>query len=322
MLYVSTRNASDAFTVHRAIHEERSPDGGFYIPFRYPVISPEELASFKGKTQGEIIAAVLNRYFGTRLTGWDVESAVGRVPLKTETTNQKILFVECWRNAFGSFEYLLSSIYALLTGDKNSQTSPHGWARVAIVVSLYFAMYSAIGFPENGIDIAVSTEDLANATAALYARAMGLPMNNLICACDSNIGIWNLINKGELNCGGSPVPWQQSEQRNANTDYMELFLYRFLGPNRLMRYLEACERKASYCLDEDELRVLNQGVFAFVVSTDRINAIINTLLRTNGYAADSNTAIAYAGVQDYRSRTGINKETLIPALYRPQRDKE
>ena len=41
MLYVTTRNNRDAYTARRALTENRGPDGGFFVPFREPVFTPE-----------------------------------------------------------------------------------------------------------------------------------------------------------------------------------------------------------------------------------------------------------------------------------------
>ena len=317
MLYVSTRNAVDAHTAYRAIHEQRAPDGGFYIPFHLPVYSTEMLSSFRNKTQCEVIAAVLNDLFGTHLTGWDVECAAGRMPVNVEFMNQKVIFAECWNNPKGSFDYLLASLYALLTGSERCSVKPGGWARIAIGISVYFALCSVLDIFETGIDLAVSMEDFSDVTAAMLAKEMGFPLNTLICACDRNSGAWNLINKGELNACASLVG-----QGNAKSDFMELFIHRYIGDEEVQRYLDACSHNVPYRIKQESLQALSRNVFAFVISDYRIETVSNGLSRTNGYVVDADTAMAYAALQDYRASTGMNKETLILAMLRLQQDKE
>lgn len=322
MLYLSTRNTTDAYTAHRVLHEERALDGGMYIPFRLPVFSAEELQSLKGRPQGEIIAFVLNHFFGTQLTAWDVEGVVGRVPLKSETVNHRILFVECWRNPASSFDYLITSLYALLTGKASSLAVTRGWARIAIGIALYFAVYGSVDWEKDGLDLAVPAGDFADISAALYAKDMGLPLNTLICTCNGNSAIWDLINKGEFNTNASVITTQLPKLDISCPYYMELFIYQRFGREEVEKYLDACSRKAVYRLGAELTEKLNRNMFASVISADRIDAIINGLISANGYTVDPYTALAYCGLQDYRSYTCINKDTLILALHRPQRDKE
>lgn len=317
MLYVSTRNADDIHTAHRAIHEERAPDGGFYIPFRLPCYAKEQILSFGAKTQGEIIATVLNDLFGTHFSGWDVECSAGRTPLSVKSITQKVLLAECWRNPLSSFDYLLAALYSLLTGSERSAVKPKGWARIAIEISVLFATLSALDISEAGTDLAISTGDYADVTSALLAKKMGFPLNNLICACDSNSGAWDLINKGELSTGAGSI-----YREKAMSDYLELLIHQTVGAEAASAYLDARGRRASYRMGQESLQILNCGVFAFVVSEDRAATVANGLLRTNGYAVDTNTAMAYAALQDYRARTGLNKETMIPMLLNPQSSKE
>ena len=59
MLYVSTRNNSDAYTAYRALHECNAPDGGYYFPFRLPHLSADELYAIKKQGPGETVAYIL-----------------------------------------------------------------------------------------------------------------------------------------------------------------------------------------------------------------------------------------------------------------------
>ena len=56
MLYISTRNNTDTYTAHRALHEEYAPDGGFYVPFYLPTFSSDALNYFTKKQLWKIPA--------------------------------------------------------------------------------------------------------------------------------------------------------------------------------------------------------------------------------------------------------------------------
>lgn len=45
MLYISTRNKSDSYTAHRALHEDRTPDGGLFMPMQVPSFDKQQIVA-------------------------------------------------------------------------------------------------------------------------------------------------------------------------------------------------------------------------------------------------------------------------------------
>lgn len=302
MLYVSTRNAVDTYTAYRALHEERAPDGGFYVPFHLPVFTKEELSNLREQSFGDTVAQLLNFFFGVRLTGWDVECAIGRLPIKPVYMNQRFIVAEAWRNPAGTFRYVLNSLYRLFSDET---ATPTGWYEIAVEIALLFGLYGTLENVTQDFDIAVATGDFSDITAALYAKSMGFPVRCIVCACNENNAVWDLINKGDFHTN------------LAQPKYMECFLSKCFGVEAVSRYLEACEKKITYYVDETQLDFLNQNLFSAVVSTNRVNAIISSMHQTNQYQIDHDSALAYGGLQDYRSRTGVSNHTLVLAKQRP-----
>ncbi len=314
MLYVSTRNTTDTYTAHHAIYESSAPDGGFYVPFHLPVFTEEELAAFKTQTCSETVAQLLNLLFGLHLSGWDVECKISRTPIKLETMQHKLLIAECWRNPDASFEYLTKCLYSLMTDNKSLGKSPAGWVRIGIEIALLFSLYSILEDMPQKPDIAVTAGDFADLTAISYAKQMGLPVNMTVCSCSENCTFWDLVNRGEFAANTLESADMQ--------DYLECYLYSCFGADEVQRYLNAAERKANYYIDEQKQIHLNANVFTAVVSRNREDVVASNMFRTNGYSLDSDSALAFGGLQDYRSSTGINMHTLIISKKRPARAKE
>ena len=313
MLYISTRNLVDTFTAYRALQESRAPDGGFYVPFHLTAFTEEELMAVKAQSPFETVAQILNCFFGTHLNGWDVECAIGRSALKLETVGHRLAIAEVWRNPEGAFSYTIKSLYSLMGGKKRNEAEISGWAYIAIEVALLFGMYSAMeDVPQDGFDMAVTTEEFADAVAILFAREMGLPINTIIFACGENSTFWDFINRGEYNT-------RIAEEKPT---YMEYFLFKILGIDEAKRYLDASEKKSIYYIDELQLEILNSGFFAAVVSRGRVDTVISSLLKTNNYRIDPAAALSYSGLQDYRACTGVSRYTLLLAKERMQRTKE
>lgn len=323
MLYLSTRNTTDCYTAYRALNEDRAPDGGIYMPFHLPTFTGDELYEIKTHSSCEAIARVLNLFFGLRLSGWDVECVVGRYPLKPEPVNQRLLFAEGWRNPEGSFQYLLTSLYRKLTGKTDAVYHCFGWAHIAIEIALLFGLYATIeDVPEQGFDVAVATGNFADITAFLLAKQMGLPINVIVCSVNENSAAWDLITKGEFPANAALVTTNLPQMNIAQQNYIEALLYVRFGTSEVQRYLDASNKKMPYRVDEEQLKILNENMFAEVVSSNRVDTIISGMYRANGYAIDPYTALAYGGLQDYRSRTGVNRDTLILAKQRPNLKRE
>lgn len=313
MLYLSTRNTTDCYTAYRALNEAQAPDGGIYVPFRLQRFTASELQEIRKQTPCEVIARILNLFFGVSLTGWDVDCVIGRSPVKLETVNQRLLFAEYWRNPDGSIQYLINNLYRRMTAKEYPNNIPTGWACIAIEIALLFAIYaSAESIPLHGLDIALEVGDFNELTAIEYAKQMGLPINTIVCATNENSAIWDLFAKGDFNTVAA----------SERPKYLECFLFARLGKDAALRYLDACSTKRIYRVDEQQLQTLSNDVFCSVVSANRVDSIISGMHRANGYVIDPSTAVSYGGLQDYRANGGLHRDTLILAKYRPALEKE
>ena len=303
MLYVSTRNAAATYTAHRAIHEPRTPDGGLFVPFHLPVFSAEELQDIKQKSCSNTIARVLNLLFAKKITGSDVEFAIGKTPLKLEYMQHKLIFAETWHNTDGSEDYLLKNLYTLISDRKYVDTLPIGWAKVGIRIALLFGIYSELDC-EDTFDLAITADDYALLTAVLYSREMGLPVNMTVCTGNEDSVLWDLLNRDECAAG------------NHTSDYLECVLFLCFGAEDA----QPCGR--FYYINDEQRASLQAKLFAAVVSVSRVDSVISSVQRSVQYAIDKDSALAYGGLQDYRSATGVSRETLILMKQRPVRVKE
>ena len=309
MLYVSTRNKTDSFTAHRALHEEHTPDGGMFVPFQLPQLSAEELRALQRLSFSETVAYILNLFFSAHISSWDVEFCIGRYPIKIESLNQRVIAAELWHNTEGTYAHMVQSINKMLCSGNTASNLPAHWVRMAVAIAILFGIFGEM--QETGIDradIAVSDGEYLFPVAAWYARKMGLPVNSIICGCDENDGVWDLLYRGEYSSDADTAPrWS-----------LEHLIYGTFGTDGVKTFSDACN-SGRYCLDEVQMHTLNRGFFAAMIGDDRTNSVIRSIYRTNTYVVDSATAAAYGALQDYRARTGENRHTLLLAENSPLR---
>lgn len=306
MLYTSTRNINDTFTAHRALNEETAPDGGMYVPYRVPVLSPDVLTSMRKQPVSQTVADILNLFFSTQLSDSQVVSSIGDFSFRFHEIAQNVLFTEMWHTPDSNSDYLTSALYRLMTGKREF---PKGWAYVGIEIALLFAIYGAIDQKYKEFDVIVPADDFAELIAVLYAKDMGLPVKGIICVCGENGVAWDLVNKGELDTSHASL-------------YTECFLHRYLCQPDMQTYLDTCARKGVYLIDEIYMEQMNCISYAAVVSSGRIDTVISSMHSANGYHIDCGTALAYGGLQDYRASIGTNERTIILSRKRPERIKE
>lgn len=305
MLYVTTRNKFDTYTVYRANQSDRGPDGGLYLPFRMPILSHEELIALKEQSFCQRMAQILNLFFNAQLTAWDVELCGGKSPVRLVPMSHRILVAETWHNLDLDFAQMECRLATRICGYEDTCRKPTSWVGIAIRIAVLFAVFGEL--PDAVVDIAVASKDFAAPMAAWYAREMGLPVGNIICSHD-DASVWNLLHQGEVRTD-SGMP-----------ENLERLISGTLGLEENLRYCEACENKRLFATRPGDLEELRKGMYAAVISKDRLTGLIPSTYRMGGYIMGPQTALAYGGLQDYRATTGENRLALLMSDRSPVSD--
>ena len=325
MLYVTTRSKDDAYTARRALLEDRGPDGGMFVPFRVPGFSAEEIDSLAQKRFNDCVAEVLNRLFGSRLTGWDVDLCVGRKPVRVSRLNNRILMGECWHNLSARFSQMVVNLTKMICGEADAV--PGKWAETGVRIAVLFGIFGelmreGIAGRQQKVDISVVSGDFSAPLSAWYAREWGLPIGNIVCCCNENGNLWDFICHGQLRTDGVAVKTVTPEGDVVVPDGLECLIHAYGGAQEVSRYVEVLRRGGTYYIEDNLLHVLRRGLYV-TVSSDR--RVLNTIPKVYGsqrYLLSPCSALAFAGLQDYRSRTGESRWALVLAERSPGCDTE
>lgn len=309
MLFVSSRNKTDSFTPYRTLCNDMAPDGGCFVPYQLPALDEKALDEMRDKSFCVNVAEVLNLFFATKLTAWDIECAAGRKPVRLAPMSFRLIIMECFHNAAGSYAYFEKALFEKLNGQGSAPTV---WARIAIRVAVLMATYAAMEGPERrSFDVAVNTGDFSAPMAVWYCRKLGLPIRSIICCCNDNGALWDLIQRGEFNTNAAAVDTGMPELDHAHPGQLEQLIYHTLGLEQVSAYRACCDKKGIYHLDEEQFAQLSDGLYASVVSKSRISSIVQSVKQTNLYSISEKTAISFGGLQDHRSRTGESRYILV-----------
>ena len=146
------------------------------------------------------------------------------------------------------------------------------------------------------------------AMAAWYARKMGLPIGKIICACNENDYVWDLVNRGELNTS------YISKTEDSCKEYpvfLEQLIFELFGRDECGQFLEKCTSRCSYRISDELQTVLRESIAAAVVWKSRVESIIASFYSTNAYTLNADAAHAFGAVQDIRACGGENRIALI-----------
>lgn len=326
MLYITTRNHVDTYTAARALQDDFAPDGGLYLPYRLPELSADEIASLKDKTFSQCVADFLNRFFFCRVTAWDVEVAAGRNPIKLQGLKNKTVVAEMWNNPGLDYANLEKALLMVITR-QTPDVRISSWTRIAIRISVLFGLYcqmlhSGVLAEGKRFDISLATGDFSAAIAVWYARSMGLPVEYILCGCNDNGAVWDLLHLGQMRTDASAVKTAAPLADIAVPQELERLVCAVCGQNETARYANVCAAGGVYAPPAELLSKLRSGIFAAVVSSDRLRALIPNHYSTCGYIFGPYTALAYGVLLDYRAKNGGGRLALLLGDRSPLRDVE
>ena len=316
MLYV-TKDQEIYPALHTLVHN-RGNDGERFMPYRLDPLTDAELDDITGKGFGYAMASVLNCFFGARLTGFDVDFLIGRTPFRLHPMNYRIIYGEIWRNSEWSFDYPVRMLSRRIMDAPEAPEKGTEWGRLAIRTGAVFGLFAemrkaGLWSPGQYLDAAVNEGDFSGPMSLLYAREMGLPIDTVICGCEGENSLWNLLHQGEFR-GRIGHPQDPS--------WLEHLIRRRLGREEADRYAHVCRNGGIYAPAHYKLQRLRDGFSAAVISPDRMESIISGIWQANSYLQSPETALAYGGLQDYRALHNETRPALILSEFSPVERKE
>lgn len=316
MLYLSTRNSQETYTAARVLTEGRAPDGGLFVPYYTAPLPMEELNQLADMKFNEAVARMLNIQFQTRLTEHDVRLCVGKSPVRLAQLSNRILVGECWHNLRGSFSRLVENLARHICPD--AALTPGCWAEVGIGACVLFGIFGelmgrGLVSAERKADVSLVSGDFSMAMSCWYARAWGLPIENIVCCCNENNAVWNLFAHGAMRTDGISIPTDTPDADVSVPQSLERLIHGCGGVKETEQYVLKCRQGATYYPEEAFLQKLHCGLYVSVVSSRRMMDTIPNVYATHGYLLSPYSALAYAGMMDFRAKSGGGRLGLILA---------
>lgn len=316
MLYLTTRTLHDTYTAARAMSEDRSPDGGFFVPFTLPQLDRQQIKALADKPFSQNVADIINLFFSTQLDSWAIEFSIGRYPVKMIPIGSRETVVETWHNPVWKFERLAKGIEKAIRQSDDVREVPSDWLMIASRIAVLFGVFGMLMEQRKvtvsePMDVAVPCGDFSAPMAVWYAKQMGLPISTVLCCCNDNNGTWKLLHKGEIRTDAVVQPTSTPACDEAVPANLERLIFAKLGTKASLAFVDACKEGSGFYFEPEQLKIVREGLYVPVTGQKRLESAIKSLYRSCGYASDVYTALCYSGILDYRSTTGEGRQILI-----------
>lgn len=194
----------------------------------------------------------------------------------------------------------LAGYFAVEYATVLSTANSINWARLLPQVVYHSSAYLDLvrdGVVKFGqpIDVCIPTGNFGNSMSAIYAKQMGIPIRNIICASNHNYIVSDFISTGQYDLRGRKLKLSNSPAIDIlKSSNLERFLHHASsGDGELVRDLfVSLEKEEHFTVSEDLLRTVWQDVQAGWCSEDDCLTTIQEVHSETGYIMDTHTAVA------------------------------
>ena len=204
-----------------------------------------------------------------------------------------------------------------------SSANSINWGRVLPQLVYYISAYCDLLRDEKislgqSINICVPTGNFGNILAAYYAREMGLPIDQLICASNRNNVLTDFIREGVYDRNRTFYSTMSPSMDILISSNLERLLYSLTGsPAEVKGYMEQLNAGGRYHLNEKLKDKLQKRFKGYCCDDRETQRVIRSIYDKHGYLIDTHTAVAFSALEQYRQETGDDTPTVVASTASP-----
>ena len=269
---------------------------------------------------------------GTRILVFYPEDGVSRMQKRQMTTQQgenvAVMGIQ------GNFDDAQNGVKAIFGDEKMaaellekgfvlSSANSINWGRLVPQIVYYISAYCQLLAdrelaPGEGVNFCVPTGNFGNILAAYYAKEMGLPIDQLICASNSNNVLTEFLREGVYDRNRQFYNTMSPSMDILISSNLErLLLALTQDPAEVREYMTQLAETGRYKVSgriQDRLQKRFKGYFCDDRETQRV---IRTMFERHGYLIDTHTAVAFSALEQYRQETGDDAPAIVASTASP-----
>lgn len=270
---------------------------------------------------------------GTSISVFYPEDGVSKMQKRQMTTQEGKNVNVC--AVKGNFDDCQNGVKAIFTDKaiadrlaKNnillSSANSINWGRLAPQIVYYVSTYAEllknkeIEYGEK-INVVVPTGNFGNILAAYYAKLMGIPVNKLICASNSNNVLTDFINTGVYDRNRKFYTTVSPSMDILISSNLERLLFSLSNHDdaEVRGYMEELARSGRYEVSPAIKGRLEKLFAAGFCDDAQTQKVIGRMWQEHRYLIDPHTAVAFDVLDQYRRDTGDTTPTVVVSTASP-----
>jgi threonine synthase len=184
----------------------------------------------------------------------------------------------------------------------------------------YFSLLKANGIkPGEQINFVVPTGNFGDILAGFYAKGMGLPINKLICATNSNHVVADFIRTGEYNCKRDFFPTISPAMDILVSSNLERLLYEASGKDseKISNWMLRLDDTGLYSVDNNTKANIKKVFWSSWSDVPETRDAIRSVFCDYNYLIDPHTAVGIDVYDKYVISTGDMTKTIAISTASP-----
>ncbi len=214
-----------------------------------------------------------------------------------------------------------------LLNDKNvvlSSANSINWGRLVPQIVYYISSY--VELLKNGrinlgdkINVCVPTGNFGNILAAYYAKKMGLPVNKLICASNSNNILTDFLTTGVYDRRRDFILTMSPSMDILISSNLERYLFDVCGKDDkyISSLMDMLKKEGRYEVTDEIKKIIAEDFFADFATEEETAEMIKESFSEKSYLMDTHTAVAGKVMEKYRKKTNDNTPTIVASTASP-----
>ena len=270
-----------------------------------------------GDTGAAAISAIKDRK-NMKIFVLHPDNKISEVQRKFMTTvNSDNVFNIAIASNFDECQKFVKDMFA----DKNFCTSINmsgvnsiNWARIIMQIVYYFFSYFKVAKNLEKINFSVPTGNFGNVYAGYIARKMGLPINKLILATNSNDILKRVMQTGVY----KPLKVEHTVSPSMDIQVASNFERLIFdicskNPEKIIKLMKDLKRLGEFKLEKEEIIKIKEIFCAESLSEEETKLVIKKIYKDQGKLIDPHTAVAIGAVD----KVSIEGEVIVLGTAHP-----
>ncbi len=213
-------------------------------------------------------------------------------------------------------EKLLENKYIL------SSANSINWGRLAPQIVYYISAYcdmlnsGDIKYGET-VNVCVPTGNFGNIFAAYIAKLMGLPLEKLICASNSNNVLTDFLATGTYDRNRKFHTTMSPSMDILISSNLERLLCFAAGEEKTAAYMAELNATGKYTVDGQTKKAIDDTFVGFCANEKETAATLKKFYSEQGYLADTHTSVALNCAEQYMNKYNDVKKIIVASTASP-----